>query len=396
MPESSGFFDSTADDMREYPARDFAKYFALFVTNGVFNGGQYLNPTASGQDANVSISPGFAWINGYVYNIYDASLTLAIEPAAALDRIDRIIIRLDTSTPIRSIRTLVVQGLPGSNPTPPALVRSGTIYDLSIAQVRVIANSTIITQANITDERLNTNVCGLVNSLIRVDTTTFQAQWDAFIESIQNQGFVTTQTFNAHTASNAAHGAVSTATANRMIVRDAAGRAKVAAPSASDDIAIKSTVDNAVGILSSLLTSAKGNAVAAINELFTSASNGKTAVAAAITGKGVPATGSDTFAQLATKIGQISTGAKYATGTASVSGSSITISGLSFVPKVIVLTPTSGAGYGILATNKRAEFSAVKQIGGSSLFNTTSITWGTTCVISAANITGSYYWDAYE
>lgn len=192
MPEKSGFFDSTADDMREYPARDFAEYFARFVTNGVFNGGQYLNPTASGQDANISLSPGYAWINGYVYSIYDSPLVLPIEPAAALDRIDRIVLRLDTSTPVRSIRALVVQGLPASNPVPPSLVRSGNIYDLSIAQVRVPANSTIITQANITDERLNQDVCGLVNSLIRVDTATFQAQWDAFMQDIQNQGFATT------------------------------------------------------------------------------------------------------------------------------------------------------------------------------------------------------------
>lgn len=50
--------------------------------------------------------------------------------------------------------------------------------------------------------------------------------------------------------------------------------------------------------------------------LFQSVSDGKTAIAAAITGKNVPASGSDTFPQLATKIGQISTGPKYATGTA--------------------------------------------------------------------------------
>ena len=43
----------------------------------------------------------------------------------------------------------------------------------------------------------------------------------------------------------------------------------------------------------------------AMGELFTNASNGKTQVASAITGKGVSASGSDTFATLATKIGQI-------------------------------------------------------------------------------------------
>ena len=40
-----------------------------------------------------------------------------------------------------------------------------------------------------------------------------------------------------------AHGAVSAATANRIMLRDAAGRAKVIAPAAADDIARKDTVD---------------------------------------------------------------------------------------------------------------------------------------------------------
>jgi len=38
------------------------------------------------------------------------------------------------------------------------------------------------------------------------------------------------------------HGAVSTATASKLIIRDAAGRAKVVAPAAEDDIALKSNV----------------------------------------------------------------------------------------------------------------------------------------------------------
>ncbi|NLZ95623.1 MAG: hypothetical protein GX921_07370, partial [Bacteroidales bacterium] len=45
----------------------------------------------------------------------------------------------------------------------------------------------------------------------------------------------------------------------------------------------------------------------ALNELFTSVSNGKTGIASAITDKGVPASGSDSFSTLATKIGQIET-----------------------------------------------------------------------------------------
>lgn len=46
---------------------------------------------------------------------------------------------------------------------------------------------------------------------------------------------------------------------------------------------------------------------AAVNECFQYASNGKAVIASAITGKGVPSTSADTFAQMASKIGQIKT-----------------------------------------------------------------------------------------
>lgn len=57
--------------------------------------------------------------------------------------------------------------------------------------------------------------------------------------------------FSAHAALNSgAHGAVSAATASRIIQRDAAGRAKVADPSANADIANKGYVDAQVSATS--------------------------------------------------------------------------------------------------------------------------------------------------
>ncbi len=58
---------------------------------------------------------------------------------------------------------------------------------------------------------------------------------------------------NTHENKTSTHGATSAATANRLIMRDAYGRAKVAAPSAADDIARKDTVDAVQGNLASHL-----------------------------------------------------------------------------------------------------------------------------------------------
>ncbi|BFH59459.1 hypothetical protein [Paenibacillus azoreducens] len=200
MPEKSGFFDDAPDDPREYPARDFAEYFGRIISNGVFNGGKYLNVSASGSDANVSLSTGAAWINGYAYSVYDTPLTLPIAPATTQDRIDRIVLRLDTSSQVRRIRATVIQGTPATNPSPPNLTRSGSVYDISLAQVRVAANTSIVKPGNIKDERLDQNVCGLVNSLVAVDTSEFQKKWDEFIKSVEDQGFATPSFVNQRVA----------------------------------------------------------------------------------------------------------------------------------------------------------------------------------------------------
>jgi DNA repair exonuclease SbcCD nuclease subunit len=60
-----------------------------------------------------------------------------------------------------------------------------------------------------------------------------------------------------------------------------------------------------IGKLTDLDTTEKSSIVGAINEVFQSASNGKSLIATAITGKGVSASNTDTFEQLANKIRQI-------------------------------------------------------------------------------------------
>lgn len=80
------------------------------------------------------------------------------------------------------------------------------------------------------------------------------------IDFNENADILDTQ-ISAHTSdTSTAHGGItSAATANKIIVRDANGRAKVAAPSASDDIARKDTVD----AVNTTLTSHTGNTTTA-------------------------------------------------------------------------------------------------------------------------------------
>lgn len=91
-----------------------------------------------------------------------------------------------------------------------------------------------------------------------------------------------------------------------------------------------------IGNKSGLQTSNKTNLVSAVNELFTSANNGKTAVASAITEKGVSASPTDTFTVLASKVGQINTGKKFVSGELNTS-SIVNIRNLDFRPSIVIV-----------------------------------------------------------
>jgi hypothetical protein len=71
-------------------------------------------------------------------------------------------------------------------------------------------------------------------------------------------GTNTHATIDTHLAASAPHGAVSTATANRIIVRDASARAAVADPSASSDIDTKGARDSAISTHAGLATGVHG------------------------------------------------------------------------------------------------------------------------------------------
>lgn len=81
-----------------------------------------------------------------------------------LNRIDRIILRRDDTTAVRKVDLYLLKGTPASTPVAPALVRTETIHDLVLADIYIGANATAITNDNITDHRLNEDLCGVFKS----------------------------------------------------------------------------------------------------------------------------------------------------------------------------------------------------------------------------------------
>lgn len=159
----SGFFNSMNGD-RKYDASRFAEYFASFIGNGVFPDSLQV---ISNNNMTVTVKSGKAWINGYIM-INDADYILNINAAdGVLNRIDRIVLRFDVVD--REIRLEVKQGTFAGTPVAPALQRDSDVYELCLADISVVAGAINISQGNILDTRLISNLCGKVDTLIAGD-----------------------------------------------------------------------------------------------------------------------------------------------------------------------------------------------------------------------------------
>lgn len=180
MAISYGFFNSVNGD-RLYNADDISNYFLKLISNGVFATPSNAMQVQEGSGMIVSVSAGWGFINCKWLN-NDSAYNLTLDAAdIALNRIDRIVMRLNADRTLRNMELAIVKGTPAATPAPPTLTRvAGGVWELSLAQIYIAANVTDITQANITDERPNTNLCGFVTGLIdQIDTTNLFAQYDS-------------------------------------------------------------------------------------------------------------------------------------------------------------------------------------------------------------------------
>lgn len=182
--EKSSFFNSVSHD-RTYRAEDWAEYFASFIGNGVFPVPSTGLQVVVDNGMNLSVKTGKAWINGYFYN-NTSDLTITIGTAdGQLNRIDRIVVRWDLTN--RIISAEVKSSTYSASPTAPALQRDADIFELALADVYVGAGVTAITQSNITDQRLNNSLCGIVAAVVdQIDTEAFNAQLQAWFAEYQS------------------------------------------------------------------------------------------------------------------------------------------------------------------------------------------------------------------
>ena len=171
-----GFFDSVDGD-RKYNADDISNYFLKLISNGVFATPSSSMQVLASSGMTVKVSQGWGFIKcKWINNDSDFYLTLD-ESDIILNRADRIVLRLNQET--RLIEIAVKKGTPAENAYAPDLQRDEKIWELSLAYVYVWAGQKEITQANISDERGYSHLCGWVTGLIQqIDTTNLFTQYD--------------------------------------------------------------------------------------------------------------------------------------------------------------------------------------------------------------------------
>lgn len=188
MAIRSSFFNSVNGD-RRYLAYNFAEYFASFIGNGVFANPSNAFQVYEKENMIVNVKAGKAWINGYIA-VNDGDYNLTITNAdGVLNRIDRIVLRLDFN--VRAINVAVKKGAFASTPVAPTLQRDAEVYELVLADVYVGKGITKITQSNITDQRMNKALCGVVKGTVdQIDTTDLFNQYGSafqeWFETVKN------------------------------------------------------------------------------------------------------------------------------------------------------------------------------------------------------------------
>lgn len=166
-------------------------------TSGVFAAGNNLAVTSQG-GMNLAVSDGVGWIansesDGTVFwndafKTTGTQLALSLELADAVNpRIDRVVVSWETVDYTDKPQIKVLKGTPASTPAAPALTRTASKWEISLAQIYVGTAVSAVSAANITDERLDSAVCGLVTAALEIDSTMANNQFVTSLQELQAQ-----------------------------------------------------------------------------------------------------------------------------------------------------------------------------------------------------------------
>lgn len=172
------------EDDRLYEAEIFRKYFAKFLSNGIYFG-EYKNygdnsmkVTADG-GLNIRVAKGAGIIEGADFENEEEKVFILERPTSG-ERKDRVVVKLDKTLATRETQLYIKQG---NGTTVATLQRDENIYEICIAEVTV-KSTTNITANDVIDKRMDNNLCGVVTSLISIDGEELYQRFKDYIDSV--------------------------------------------------------------------------------------------------------------------------------------------------------------------------------------------------------------------
>lgn len=178
MALTSGFYNSVNGD-RKYNAEQLSSIFDGLINDGIlYNVGNRFNITALSGN-NIQIGSGRAWFNHtWIYN--DSNYTISLEDSSPLlNRIDAVVLEINRNSDIRSSQILIIKGEESSSPSNPNLIKDEYQNQYPLAYIYRKANSSSITQEDITI-KVGTEECPYVTGILPVEDI------DKFIEETSN------------------------------------------------------------------------------------------------------------------------------------------------------------------------------------------------------------------
>jgi hypothetical protein len=167
-------------------------------TSGVFGADENLAIFVVPDSMSIEVSDGIGWISndkndGVVFwndkeQTDGNKLSLSVDVADSVyERIDRVVVTWETTNYVALPTISILKGAAARNPVPPGLTNNATQRQISLARIKIPAGTVSLSASMITDERLDSSVCGIVTEYIKIDTSTMQNQFDALLTSIQRE-----------------------------------------------------------------------------------------------------------------------------------------------------------------------------------------------------------------
>lgn len=175
-----GFYNSLGD--RKYDAVQMSMIFDGIIKDGIFASIGSCFVVKAGTGNTVKVGSGKCWFN-HTWTQNDAVLPVECSEAdVLLNRIDAIVIRIDSSDAVRDNFIVFKEGVASSSPVRPTMENSEYVHEYPLCYITRKANSSSISQSNITN-MVGTDETPFITGILQtVSLDQLLGQWETELD----------------------------------------------------------------------------------------------------------------------------------------------------------------------------------------------------------------------